>query len=247
MNDNMKEENDKKENLEPKKFSARIAQYREKLGLSQTELAEKANLSPAALSRILSGERTLKPEHARDLASVLNITTLELLQDTEFMEVWHGWVEISDLFALQKRLERTENDYRSLQVQHEGMRAENAALKDQLIQLIGKLDSKEQENSLLKGQLQNESNAQEEMGRLRNLVANLQAERNNLVSQIQTMDNQNQTLRNRYQILESVAQKLNLRMTQLSRELEESKSSKTTSAIISAMAGYGLAKVLEDN
>ncbi|TGL13505.1 helix-turn-helix domain-containing protein [Leptospira meyeri] len=243
----MKEIDDRKETQEPGAFALKIAKLREKIGVSQTELAERANMSPAALSRILSGERVLKPEHARELAKALQVTTLELLQETEFMEVWHGWVEISDLFALQRRLETRENDLHSLRIQHEGLRAENVSLKDQLLQMINRLDQSEKENALLKGQLQNSLVTQEEIGVLRNQVATLLGERNNQISQTQTLQSQHITLKNQYQNLQSVAQQLHMRLTQVSRELQESKSSNATSALLSAIAGFGLAKVLEEN
>src|SRR5437870_13863042 len=49
-----------------------VASLREREGISQAELARRAGLSPAVLSRVESGERTLSPEELVGLVQALD-------------------------------------------------------------------------------------------------------------------------------------------------------------------------------
>lgn len=60
--------------------------------MSQTELADKTELAPAALSRILSGERTPRMEHLLALAAALDVTVAELIAGTDAADIAGDWV-----------------------------------------------------------------------------------------------------------------------------------------------------------
>lgn len=59
----------------------KIREYREKLGLSQTQLAQKISLAPGNLSNLENGKRNPWPKVRRDLARVLGATEKKLFPD----------------------------------------------------------------------------------------------------------------------------------------------------------------------
>lgn len=65
-------------------FSDRLKSRREKLGMSQTELATAADLTPAAILQFESGSRTPSPVSLKKLSKALKVTTDYLLEKKEF-------------------------------------------------------------------------------------------------------------------------------------------------------------------
>lgn len=57
----------------------RIEELREAIGISQAELARRANVSPSALNKVVKGSRGLDQEWMRRLAPHLGVTPAELL------------------------------------------------------------------------------------------------------------------------------------------------------------------------
>lgn len=73
-------------------FAERVRRLREAKKYTQNELADKAELAPAALSRILSGDRAPRMEHILALAEALAVTVSELTQGTEAAAAVEAWV-----------------------------------------------------------------------------------------------------------------------------------------------------------
>ena len=69
------------------KFEERLRMIMNEQGLSQKELAIKANITEASMSKYLSGERTPRVDVIINLSKALEITTDELLLDIENNEV----------------------------------------------------------------------------------------------------------------------------------------------------------------
>ena len=65
-----------------KEMGIRIAQLRKSLGLSQEQLAEKADLTTQAISLFESGKRAMRPDSLLKLATSLNTSTDFLLTGT---------------------------------------------------------------------------------------------------------------------------------------------------------------------
>jgi transcriptional regulator with XRE-family HTH domain len=86
----MKRPNPSPIRVEP--FAERVRRLREERGWSQNELAEAADLAPAALSRVLSGERELRMEHLVALAWSLEITLTELVAGTTAAGIVIEWI-----------------------------------------------------------------------------------------------------------------------------------------------------------
>ena len=86
----MKRANRARGGVEP--FAERVRRLREERGWSQNELAEFADLAPAALSRVLSGARELRMEHVVALAWTLEITLTELVAGTTAAGLVLEWI-----------------------------------------------------------------------------------------------------------------------------------------------------------
>jgi transcriptional regulator with XRE-family HTH domain len=85
----------------------RVRRLREEARLSQTELAEKAEIAPAVLSRILAGEREVRMEHVLQIARALNVSVPALVGGTDAESVFYDWVPRAQYESCEK--ERIEN------------------------------------------------------------------------------------------------------------------------------------------
>ncbi len=65
------------------KFEERLRMIMNEQGLSQKELANKANITEASMSKYLSGERTPRADVIVNLSRALEISTDELLFDVD--------------------------------------------------------------------------------------------------------------------------------------------------------------------
>ena len=65
------------------KFEERLRMIMNEQGLSQKELANKANITEASMSKYLSGERTPRADAIVNLSRALEISTDELLFDVD--------------------------------------------------------------------------------------------------------------------------------------------------------------------
>jgi transcriptional regulator with XRE-family HTH domain len=89
----------------------RIKQRREKLGLSQMEIADQLFMSQSTYSRIESRETTLTVDVARRIAAVLRCTLDDLLPDEAILENNKALTEKEELSilietAVQKQLDQ---------------------------------------------------------------------------------------------------------------------------------------------
>src|SRR5690242_13394538 len=73
-------------------FGDRVKRLREVRGWTQNELAEHADLAPAALSRILTGERDPNMGHLIQLAAALEVSLTELVAGTTASGVVQAWI-----------------------------------------------------------------------------------------------------------------------------------------------------------
>lgn len=70
-------------------IAARIQQYREALQLTKAELADRAGLTPAAITQFEEGDRVPSAESLKKLSEALNVSVDYLLgsgPDTEFLK-----------------------------------------------------------------------------------------------------------------------------------------------------------------
>ncbi|MBX7087129.1 MAG: helix-turn-helix domain-containing protein [Leptospirales bacterium] len=228
-------------------FADKVKALREKQGLSQAELAEKAGINPTALSRILGGERDLKPSHARSLADTLGVTVMELLHQTEHSEVFAGWVPTEELTVSQQVIDRQATELDSLKIQLEGAKAENASLNTQLSQLFKRLEGADMENATLKGQIANFESIRTELNQARQAIAGLTGEKERLTSQLERLTVSHQQTSSQLQAHKSLIHQWQIRANQLNNDLIAARSNVAPAAILSALAGFGIAKMLEED
>ncbi len=101
----------------------RIKQTREKLEYTQAKLASEAEITPAAISQIESGDRIPSSPILRKLASVLKVSTdyllgatdepalKDLLQDEGMQKFFRGFKDLSpkDKAIIQSQIEYLQN------------------------------------------------------------------------------------------------------------------------------------------
>lgn len=66
----------------------RIVELRERAGLKQYELAQKANMNPAVLNRIESGKRPARDDEIKTIAQIFNVSTDYLLCNSDSEEYY---------------------------------------------------------------------------------------------------------------------------------------------------------------
>ena len=64
----------------------RVKAIRERMGITQTELARRTGLTPATISQYESGKRTMSSRSVPKLAAVLNVTSDYLLGNVAYSE-----------------------------------------------------------------------------------------------------------------------------------------------------------------
>ena len=181
----------KRGNLGPSRvepFAERLRRLREARGWSQNELAEVADLAPAALSRVLSGERKLRMEHAIALAWALELTLTELLAGTTAAGIVLEWIprarfedsERARTEALRERdVARTDAAARG---------AEVVSLERSLATLHERLDAREREHAGHRIEVETARAQRHELLRLRQQAAALEA-------QVERLQTEGQALR----------------------------------------------------
>lgn len=83
-------------------FSERVRARRENLGLSQFQLADRAGIAPAVLSRVLSGTRQPTMDHLVRIAGGLETSVTELVAGTAVESVLQEWIPRADFEAAEK-------------------------------------------------------------------------------------------------------------------------------------------------
>lgn len=64
-------------------IGARIVELRERSGMKQYELAQKANMNPAVLNRIETGKRPARDDEIKTIARIFRVSTDYLLGNSE--------------------------------------------------------------------------------------------------------------------------------------------------------------------
>lgn len=100
-------------------IGTRIRQARERLGFNQAKLASEAEITPAAVSQIESGERTPSTPILKKIASVLRVSSdfllgatdetelQDLLQDQNLQKFFRGYKDLGpkDQELIQQQIE----------------------------------------------------------------------------------------------------------------------------------------------
>jgi transcriptional regulator with XRE-family HTH domain len=111
-------------------FGERVKALREARSLSQGDVAEKAGLTPASLSRLLSGDRTLRMDQAVALARALGVSVIELTQGTTAEGVVSGWVPRAEFDQADRGRAEAEREVDLARAEGEARTAEVNALRE---------------------------------------------------------------------------------------------------------------------
>lgn len=122
-----------------------ISETREKIGISQRELARQANMDCAEVSRIESGKR-LKPNvlYLKGIAEALNLSMVELMKLAGYNEIEINWgQDFSDRRSTadyQNQIKSYEQFYFDILEELETRRKTDFAIKGGIANLIDKLE-----------------------------------------------------------------------------------------------------------
>jgi len=161
----------------------RVRELLESRALTQAALAERAKLSPAMLSRILSAERAVRMEHLVALASALGVTVAELVSGTSAASVVEEWVPSELLDACQQALARGEHELTVLRAEVRARAAEADTLRNQLAEAEGRVLAARAEALRRGAELAEVPHLREELAEARAAAAGARAERNRLVAE----------------------------------------------------------------
>lgn len=128
-----------------------ISEAREKVGISQRELARQANMDCAEISRIEAGKR-LKPNvlYLKGIAETLNLSMVDLMKLAGYNDIEINWgQDFSDRRSTadyQKRIKSYEQFYFDILEELETRRKTDFAIKGGIADLIDKLELAKIEN-----------------------------------------------------------------------------------------------------
>lgn len=128
-----------------------ISEAREKLGISQRELARKSNMDCAEVSRIEAGKR-LKPNvlYLKGIAETLNLSMVDLMKLAGYNDIEINWgQDFSDRRSTadyQKQIKSYEQFYFDILEELETRRKTDFAIKGGIADLIDKLELAKIEN-----------------------------------------------------------------------------------------------------
>ena len=128
-----------------------ISEAREKVGISQRELARQANMDCAEISRIEAGKR-LKPNvlYLKGIAETLNLSMVDLMKLAGYSDIEINWgQDFSDRRSTadyQKQIKSYEQFYFDILEELETRRKTDFAIKGGIADLIDKLELAKIEN-----------------------------------------------------------------------------------------------------
>ena len=128
-----------------------ISEAREKIGISQRELARQSNMDCAEVSRIEAGKR-LKPNvlYLKGIAETLNLSMVDLMKLAGYNDMEINWgQDFSDRRATadyQKQIKSYEQFYFDILEELETRRKTDFAIKGGIADLIDKLELAKIEN-----------------------------------------------------------------------------------------------------
>jgi transcriptional regulator with XRE-family HTH domain len=170
-------------------FGDRVRRLREARGWSQNELAEKAELAPAAVSRILTGEREPNMGHLIQIAAALEVSLTELVAGTTASGVVQAWIPRDRLEDSERARVEVIRDLDVARSEATARGAETVALRRALDTVSARVDELERDNAQNAAELRAAQEQRQEFLQLRRSVAGLEADRERLASEAKAAAN----------------------------------------------------------
>ncbi len=161
-------------------FADRVKDLREKKAISQTDLARAAGLAPAALSRLLTGERRLKMDHVVVLARALGTTAIELTHGTTAEEITREWVPRSEFDGADAARSDAERELEICRADLAARSAERDSLREAISALTEKTSELERALARATADAARAEQLSEERNNLKRTVHDLQGQVANL-------------------------------------------------------------------
>lgn len=123
----------KTEDITAEPFARRVREQLDAKGLSLAELAERAELAPSLVSKLLTdtdaARRDPRLEHVLAIARALELAPRELVQGTNAEPLLGEWVPRAELEAESKARSAAQNEASKLRTELVGVRSEAATLR----------------------------------------------------------------------------------------------------------------------
>lgn len=158
-------------------FAERIHRLREAKGWSQAQLAEESDMAPAALSRIVTGERSARMEHLLALARALGVTLTELTMGTDASSALRDWIPREEYERCETSLRDAENELALSKAEGQSREVEVRSLRTNIASLTADVERKGQELAVARAQAARAELLAEEKAELERSVRTLGAEK----------------------------------------------------------------------
>ncbi|MGO8994559.1 MAG: helix-turn-helix domain-containing protein [Polyangiaceae bacterium] len=161
-------------------LAERIQRLREAKGWSQAQLAEEADMAPAAVSRLVTGERPPRMEHLLALARALGVTLTELTIGTDAAGALRDWISRDDYERSERNLADAENELALVKAENESRLAEIKSLQKDVATLTVGAERAAQELAASQAQAARAERLAEEKAELERTIRTVTAERDRI-------------------------------------------------------------------
>lgn len=223
--------------MSTERLNDRVKRLREAKQMKQGDLAVAADLDPAALSRILAGEREPRMEHLIAIARALDVTVAELVGGTDGDAALREWVSVDQFSASETgRLEALRN-LELARVEIKARISEGEAMRASSQSQLARLASLEQDVSRLRGEAEEAKRLRIELSDVRRRQVELEAERHRLAAEsdayAKALASTNQTLQVYVRAYEDARSRSEL----IQRDLATAKNGQVGALAIGALVG----------
>jgi transcriptional regulator with XRE-family HTH domain len=218
-------------------FGDRVRRLREGKGLKQSDLAASADLDPAALSRILAGERSPRMEHLIAIARGLSVTVSDLVGGTDAESMLSEWVTREQFTACETaRLEALA----ALEIARADLKArlsEIEALRTSSSLQLGRIETLERDIGRLRGEAEDAKRLRPELLDLRRRHVEMESEGKRLTAQVDAYGQTLVAANNRLQQYMRAYEEARSRSVVIQRDLAAAKDGQVGALALGALVG----------
>lgn len=219
------------------KLADRVKRIREAKNLKQGDLAHAAKLDPAALSRILGGERDPRMDQLIEIAKALDVTVADLVGDTDAHHVLQEWVSMEQFAASETaRLEALRN-LELARVEISARLSEVEAMRATSQSQIARIAALEQDVARLRGDADDAKRLRVDLSESRQQQVRLEAERQRLSAESVAYARALAEANHRHQLCVRAYEEARGRCEVIQRDLASAKSGQVGALAIGALVG----------
>ena len=230
--------------LQLQAFMDRVDGLRRERKLTRGQLAKQAGLAPATLSRLLSGARPLRMEHAVLLASALGVTATDLVAGTKEAAALESWVSRSRFEEVERQRADALREVDVERTRAAGMAVEIERLRAEVHSQLQRVEQAERRTREAAAEAAGTHAVRAEVQTLRGQLTTISAERDGLVAQV---TEKNAAIADCHERLDAYARALEQATDsaqRLQHDLHAAKGGQVGTAIAGAALGGILASLL---